>query len=90
MSRHDRKVPTSFYKRFAMDATALAKEVAGGKIVSVLEGGYSDRALVSGAMAHLAGLACSHGGWSEKAHWWSDGNLTKVGCESRAANRHCT
>ncbi|KAG8862471.1 hypothetical protein FRB96_001542 [Tulasnella sp. 330] len=78
MSRHDRKVPTSFYKRFAMDATALAKAVAGGKIVSVLEGGYSDRALMSGAIAYLAGLACGHSNWSEQTHWWSENNLTKL------------
>ncbi|KAG9013540.1 hypothetical protein FRB94_002134 [Tulasnella sp. JGI-2019a] len=78
MSRHDRKVPASFYKRFTTDATALAEKAAEGKIVSVLEGGYSDRALMSGTIAHLAGLASSHSDWREQAHWWSEENLTKL------------
>lgn len=86
MSRHDRKVPVSFYERFAQDARLFAEEVAGGKLVSVLEGGYSDKALMSGAMAHLAGLAAAHessggGGasWcSARSSWWSIDNLTKL------------
>ncbi|KAG8937570.1 hypothetical protein FRC00_003905 [Tulasnella sp. 408] len=86
MSRHDRKVPVSFYERFAQDARLFAEEVAGGKLVSVLEGGYSDKALMSGAMAHLAGLAAareSSGGggavWcTARSSWWSIDNLTKL------------
>lgn len=56
MSRHGRHVPTSFYRRFARDALAFAEEHAEGRLLSVLEGGYSDRALASGAMAWIAGL----------------------------------
>ena len=76
MSRHGRKVPTSFYHRFARDARVFANEHANGKIISVLEGGYSDRALISGAMAHVAGLADTKGLVDE--NWWSVENLTSV------------
>lgn len=77
MSRHGRKVPVSFYHRFAQDAQKFADKVSCGKLISVLEGGYSDRALTSGAMAHVAGLA-------EKANvkadpeWWKLDNLIAV------------
>ncbi|KAJ3558957.1 hypothetical protein NM688_g627 [Phlebia brevispora] len=57
MSRHARHVPTSFYRRFARDALRFAEAHSGGRLLSVLEGGYSDRALTSGVMSWLAGLA---------------------------------
>lgn len=57
MQRHGKHVPPSFYARFAQDAAALADEVADGKLISLLEGGYSDRALTSGALAHVGALA---------------------------------
>ena len=57
MSRHGRHVPASFYYRFAMDVRALADRHARGRVVSVLEGGYSDRALIAGGLAWLTGLA---------------------------------
>jgi histone deacetylase HOS3 len=57
MQRHGKSVPTSFYTRFTRDVLALADSFAQGKCVSVLEGGYSDRALTSGVAAHLVGLA---------------------------------
>ncbi|WFC99203.1 histone deacetylase [Malassezia yamatoensis] len=57
MQRHGKFVPAWFYARFAKDAAKLADEVADGKLISLLEGGYSDRALVSGALAHTSGLA---------------------------------
>lgn len=41
----------------------------------MLEGGYSDRALMSGAMAHLVGLV---GCGDEKGEWWSAENLDMV------------
>ncbi len=56
MSRHNRKVPTSFFYRFTQDVCAFANKWAQGRMVSVLEGGYSFKALLSGAMAHLTGL----------------------------------
>ncbi|TFK52172.1 Arginase/deacetylase [Heliocybe sulcata] len=75
MSRHQRKVPVSFYHQFARDACAFADKYAKGRLVSVLEGGYSDRALTSGAMAHVCGLAGVDG---IKEEWWSLDNLMKV------------
>lgn len=76
MSRHNRKVPTSFYHRFALDTCDFANVYARGRVVSVLEGGYSDRALSSGAMAHICGLI------GETVHvdesWWDLENLIKL------------
>ena len=83
MSRHNRKVPTSFFYRFTQDVCAFADKWAQGRIVSVLEGGYSDKALLSGAMAHLTGLV--DGGKApgndtdrSKEHWWSPENVQMV------------
>lgn len=56
MSRHGRHVPASFYYRFAKDVRALADKYARGRVVSVLEGGYSDQALIAGGLAWLTGL----------------------------------
>lgn len=64
MQRHQVNVPTSFYARFTRDVIALAEEEGlgvGGRIISVLEGGYSDRALMSGVLSHISGLAVSTG-----------------------------
>ncbi|KAH7885576.1 arginase deacetylase [Phlebopus sp. FC_14] len=83
MSRHNRKVPTSFYHRFTRDTCMMADTYAGGRLVSVLEGGYSDRALMSGAMAHLCGLVnmtsetTSSVEWVDE-EWWSVENLIKL------------
>ncbi|KAJ7850457.1 histone deacetylase domain-containing protein [Mycena leptocephala] len=86
MSRHNRRVPTSFFYRFARDACTLSDRYADGKLVSVLEGGYSDRALISGSMAHLSGLVdCS-----VDEEWWSAENLVLLeiaGKESRGGSR---
>lgn len=76
MSRHGRKVPTSFYHRFAQDACAFADQYAQGRLISVLEGGYSDHALMGGAMAHLSGLFGPHATYDD--NWWSLENLIKV------------
>ncbi|KAL4081007.1 arginase deacetylase [Scleroderma citrinum] len=80
MSRHNRKVPTSFYHRFTRDTCALADQYARGRLVSVLEGGYSDRALISGAMAHLCGLVdlgMAEGNWVNE-EWWEVEKLIKL------------
>lgn len=85
MSRHHRKVPVGFYHRFTRETCRLADLYARGRVVSILEGGYSDRALTSGAMAHLCGLVdvpdqtvtSDSDGWVDHA-WWSEGNLVKV------------
>ncbi|KAF4446364.1 histone deacetylase HOS3 [Fusarium austroafricanum] len=60
MQRHKVNVPTEFYARIAQDVVKLAAEESlevDGRIISVLEGGYSDRALCSGILSHLSGLA---------------------------------
>ncbi|KAF9465374.1 histone deacetylase complex protein [Collybia nuda] len=79
MSRHNRKVPTSFYYRFARDVCAFSDRYACGRVVSVLEGGYSNRALISGTMAHLAGLTDdSPSGGKVDESWWDVDNLAKL------------
>ena len=73
MQRHGYNLPTRFYQRFACDAIALANRYASGKILSVLEGGYADRAIISGSFAFMVGLS----GVPEKSvdhesrEWWS-------------------
>ncbi|KIW91514.1 uncharacterized protein Z519_07480 [Cladophialophora bantiana CBS 173.52] len=60
MQRHSVNVPTEFYARFTADIVRLAHEDdlgVDGRIVSVLEGGYSDRALTSGVLSHICGMA---------------------------------
>lgn len=59
MQRHQVNVPTEFYARFTSDIVALSQKPdlgVDGRIISVLEGGYSDRALTSGVLSHLCGL----------------------------------
>ncbi|RAO73753.1 uncharacterized protein BHQ10_009765 [Talaromyces amestolkiae] len=60
MQRHKVNVPTDFYARFTADIVRLAEEEGlgtGGRVISVLEGGYSNRALASGVLSHLSALA---------------------------------
>jgi histone deacetylase HOS3 len=59
MQRHKVNVPTEFYARFTRDVVQLAQEEGigvDGRIISVLEGGYSDRALTTGVLSHVSGL----------------------------------
>jgi len=94
MQRHKVNVPTSFYTRFTEDIVKIANETgtsAEGRVVSVLEGGYSDRALTSGIMSHLVGLTSStfHPSGSTEAppvntpaighsDWWSSKSLKEL------------
>ncbi|KAF2029730.1 Arginase/deacetylase [Setomelanomma holmii] len=67
MQRHSVNVPTEFYARFTRDVVHLAEEEGtgvAGRVISVLEGGYSDRALASGVMSHLSGL-CDGQVWND-------------------------
>ena len=62
MQRHKVNVPTEFYARLTRDVRRIAEEEGtsvDGRIISVLEGGYSDRALCSGVLSHVASLAGS-------------------------------
>ncbi|KAK2616851.1 histone deacetylase [Conoideocrella luteorostrata] len=59
MQRHQVNVPTEFYARLTQDVVRLASEEGldvDGRVISVLEGGYSDRALFSGILSHLSGM----------------------------------
>lgn len=86
MSRHRRNVPTSFFHRFSREICRFANEYSSGKVLAVLEGGYSDRALSSGALATMVGLTESprllektflvEDG--DEMGWWSETNLGKL------------
>lgn len=56
MQRHSVNVPTSFYTTFTKDALKLAQMHCQGKVLSLMEGGYSDKAITSGVFSHLIGL----------------------------------
>ncbi|KAG4431031.1 hypothetical protein IFR05_013489 [Cadophora sp. M221] len=60
MQRHKVNVPTEFYARLTRDVVKLAGEEGlgvDGRIISVLEGGYSDRALCTGVLSHISGMS---------------------------------
>ncbi|KAF3917287.1 hypothetical protein AA313_de0206146 [Arthrobotrys entomopaga] len=61
MQRHKVNVLTEFYARFTSDSVALANKYAEGRVLSVLEGGYSDKAIWTGVFSHLCGLALPKG-----------------------------
>ncbi|KAK7690176.1 hypothetical protein QCA50_006827 [Cerrena zonata] len=84
MQRHDRRVPASFYFQFARDASEFADRVSKGRLVSVLEGGYSDRALISGAMAHLCGLTLGEKEMKDVEDWW---NIEKLEALEQATKK---
>jgi hypothetical protein len=67
-------IQTSFFSRYTKDIVSFANQNTGGKIVSVLEGGYSDRALTSAAMGHVIGMLNEKG----KGEWWSEPELINV------------
>ncbi|KAK7518439.1 uncharacterized protein IWZ02DRAFT_456607 [Phyllosticta citriasiana] len=57
MQRHKVNVPTEFYARFTRDIVKMSQEPelgAEGRVISVLEGGYSNRALTSGVLSHIS------------------------------------
>ncbi|TPX12017.1 uncharacterized protein E0L32_007320 [Thyridium curvatum] len=60
MQRHNVAVPTEFYAKITRDIIKIAEEEGTsveGRVISALEGGYSDRALCSGVLSHISGLA---------------------------------
>jgi acetoin utilization deacetylase AcuC-like enzyme len=65
----------SFYERITKDIAAFAETYAKGKVVSVLEGGYSDLALISASMSHVAGFFPEE---RSRAHWWQEPTLKQV------------
>lgn len=65
MQRHKVNVPTEFYARFTADVVRMSEEEGlgvDGRVISVLEGGYSDRALSSGVLSHISGLGSATDG----------------------------
>lgn len=84
MNRHGCKVPTSFYHRFTRDVCKFAETFASGRVVSVMEGGYDDKAIISGAMSHVCGLADT-GEVAVDPIWWENYRLTQV-----STNPHVT
>lgn len=59
MQRHAASVPTDFYARVTEDVVKMAVDPetgTDGRVISVMEGGYSDRAIYSGVCSHLSGL----------------------------------
>jgi histone deacetylase HOS3 len=82
MQRHKVNVPTDFYARFTSDVVKLAEEEGlgvDGRIISVLEGGYSDRALTSGVLSHVCGLAQGPDNSGNRPPILSDGLSTEMG-----------
>jgi len=67
-------VKTSFFARYTRDIVAFANTHTDGKVISVLEGGYSDRALTSASMGHVLGLLDQPG----QPDWWSEAELHNV------------
>lgn len=85
MSRHHRRVPVSFYNRFARDVMSFAADPETfappqssssrqpvqpkpiPRVVSILEGGYSDAALMSGTASLLQGLSAP-----ESEQWFAN------------------
>ncbi|CCC05046.1 hypothetical protein SMACR_07369 [Sordaria macrospora] len=87
MQRHKVNVPTEFYARLTRDVVRIAAEVGTaveGRVISVLEGGYSDRALCSGIMSHVCGLAGASATGNGQVHdqykasWWSAAELERL------------
>ncbi|TYJ53237.1 hypothetical protein B9479_006160 [Cryptococcus floricola] len=93
MQRHHRRVPVSFYSRYTRDIAAFANKYTNCRVVSVLEGGYSDRALTSAAMGHILGMRSAGEGQDGKLPedcdaWWTEKeliNLEKAGKKKRGA-----
>lgn len=71
MQRHGVNVPTSFYARFTKDVVKLAQLHTNGRVISFLEGGYSDGALISGIFSHLIGLTNNQKGSADDPVLWN-------------------
>ncbi|GJE97009.1 histone deacetylase complex protein [Phanerochaete sordida] len=72
-------LPTDFYYNFTHAACDFAKEFASGRLLSILEGGYSDKALRSGTLAHVSALALD-GANTPRSDWWSKSALNDMKC----------
>lgn len=77
LRRKNHPLPIDFYRRFTRHVCEFADKYAQGRLVSVLAGGFSERALVSGVMAHLGGMLDPESHVID-ARWWSTPNLEQV------------
>ena len=89
MSLHGCHFPTTFYHRFTRGVCAFADLFAEGRLVSVLEGGYSNRALISGVMAHVSGLVATEQ-IDPDAGWWDLPALAEVSSQPYSPARVCS
>lgn len=81
MAKKKKKKKVSFYSRYTRDIAAFADKYTEGKVVSVLEGGYSDRALTSAAMGHIVGMRGSLPEGCDE--WWTEKELINVSLSAR-------
>ncbi|KTW30779.1 hypothetical protein T552_00491 [Pneumocystis carinii B80] len=56
MQRHGYHLPALFYWKFSKDTLLLSQKRCCSRIFSIMEGGYSDRAIASGTFTLLCGL----------------------------------
>lgn len=56
MSRYGKKLPASFYHRFARDLSRFSDLHCRGRIVSILEGGYSEHTLTGSSLSYILGF----------------------------------
>ena len=77
LRRKNHSLPIDFYRRFTRHVCEFADKYAQGRLVSVLAGGFSERALVSGVMAHLGGMLDPESHVID-TRWWSTQNLEQV------------
>lgn len=80
MQRHSVNVPVEFYHRFSKDSAALSSHYS-GRLISLLEGGYSDAALSTGVWSHLTGLV--GGDWSPEIGSTATARETEKVCRNK-------
>lgn len=68
----------SFFSRFTSDIASFANKHCSGRVVSLLEGGYSDKALTSGTLSHLSGFFDDKGLGGKNADYWDEEALYEV------------
>ncbi|KAA1096761.1 hypothetical protein PGT21_027884 [Puccinia graminis f. sp. tritici] len=78
MSRYAKKLPTSFFNRFARDISRFSEAHCHGRLISVLEGGYSERALTGSSLSYMLGLMGRETGEETVGPAWGAGRLERL------------
>ncbi|POW13050.1 hypothetical protein PSTT_04001 [Puccinia striiformis] len=78
MSRYAKKLPTSFFHRFARDISRFSEAHCHGRLISVLEGGYSERALSGSSLSYMLGLMDRVGNDRGNVPAWEAGRLDRL------------